>query len=342
MDACKWKYDFGTLSNAVALDRRVTNLTELWWDDEKEKLLNLWCSLHESLSADLSDYEKFRALCEMMPSLNGHPVRRHCRDFLRTHFACEMSLDLQNCDAIWRLTSEALLMTPKTCKSLLPADAQLLCSDERSIDCCEAPIFDACRFQSYEATDWGVWKEQADQDLTRFSKHGCNRIFLTLPHGFVFQKPDVYHVELALKKKHKTEEDMCLLLSQTVRYACEACLLRGWSLTVRIADCGDGAVRLFEYVEKRIGLPKILWSTADAKTRDQMLAFGYQTHKNLILPMLCLVDYPSDRELDEVWDAYAARYPIGWLLFACGTDVRNRMSERARLDRILKNKEKRS
>ena len=88
----------------------VTNLTELWMDDEKRDAL-LLCGLPDCGA----DYDVFRNLCRAFAAMPGHPIRGRAEQQLRALFDCPIPPLPENAETIWRLTADRLTeveMTP--------------------------------------------------------------------------------------------------------------------------------------------------------------------------------------------------------------------------------------
>ena len=335
----RFAYDDCRIADRDRLFQNASNLTDLWWDEDKQSLINLYGMTTGENTERLSDYDKFRVLCRMMPMLDGHPVRRRCADFLKTNFQCDLTMNDENCDAIWQTTAQTLLLHPKCGADLIDSPIGLLWECETrptNLPKMIRPILCAERLMNLCAPDWNTWKTLANEELDAFETSGCNRVLVHFADDFCFEKPNLYRVEQILKMSEKTVERCDLLLCQVVRFLCEACAARGWTLQFEIGNCVNDVLLLLHYAEQSVGLPKLLWSTKEGPTRDRMLAFGYQMHKNPIQPLLRGCDYSSDAELLAEMHAYAARYPMGMLLYACGVSLFDVASERRRFEMIEK------
>lgn len=86
-----------------------TNLTELWWDAEKQAVLTV-----NGYSGDGADYELFRDFCSCMAKAPDSPQAVRGREQLRALFGYDGTLDPAHCQEIWRLTAQALLERPRT------------------------------------------------------------------------------------------------------------------------------------------------------------------------------------------------------------------------------------
>ncbi len=316
-----WKYD--------RADRSATNLTELWWDAEKERLFRLWCSFEGKQFLKMSDYERHYALCSMMPLLTGHPVKRRCRDFLQTHFSCSLPINKDTCDEIWRLTADALMKEPRTVLDLLDDDVRLIWREETPPEGI-VPILDAHVLVELTAPNCKSWQAKGHEVLDAYAACGCDTVYLSLGDKYSFVKPDPYHVTQVLKSRGRSEEENNLMLSQTLRFLCAECNSRAWRIILFAESVRDAEMLLY-YAEDEVGLPTVY--LREKKMCTGMLVFP--TRSMRVFPLFCLADYPSDGEMEVALEHYAARYPIDMLSVACGGDPKNRASDRARFDTIL-------
>ena len=328
MDVAKQlQYDYGTL-DGVQADRVATNLTQLFWNSERERLVAWWLSATGNSDPAPSDYDKLRVLCEMMPALAGNPLKKSCERILREQLEIALPLKLENCDEIWRESAEKLLWNPISPR-MLSADVAI--PDVREI----------CSAETLLATDeveLSAWQESLSARMEQKNKEGFRRVLLRIPSGYSFSEPDPYHVGIALRQKGNAEW-RGMLIAQGVRMLCRACVAYGWSLQLELGAHAEEAVALLSYAERTVGLPVLAWSTPYADTRDAMLAFGYQPHARPVFPLIRLADHPTDGELRNAIESYAARVPLGALCFACGGDARDNTMERERLLEALKKME---
>ena len=335
----RFAYDFCRLTGNDRLFQNASNLTELWWDEDKQNLLNLVGMTTGEQIERFSDYEKFRALCRLMPMLDGHPIKHRCKDFLTRYFACDLPMDEANCDEIWQMTAQELLLHPRCVADLVDSPVGLLWEVDarpKNLPKSIRPILCAERLMSLSAPDWRTWIDFANDELDAFATCGCDRVYIRFCDDFRFETPNLYRVEQTLKALDKKGKICDLLLCQVVRFLCEACAARGWSLQIEVEDCADEVLLLLNYAEQAVGLPRIVWSTANAKTRDGMLAFAFRAHKNSVLPILNGADHPSDGELSDAMQAWAARYPAGMLSYSCGGSLIDVVSDRRRFEMLEK------
>ena len=334
------KQDFGVLYGAERAFEPASSITALWQDAEKRAMEQLYASTLGAKEPITSDYERFRALCRLMPCLKGSAVRRHCEDLLADRFQIESPMNEETCDAIWHATAEALLLSPCSVADVVGDGRRCLLAKESDLDGWDASrisvVLDANGLPRLEARDWKEWLACANARIERFGEAGCDRAFFTIPRGYTFEAPNLYRVGEVLLSKRRDATEEYLLITQALRYLCERCREKGWSLYLRAEGAAEETLRLLEYVSKAVGLPSVCFMTPCPDVRDALLAFGAsQVREESFLPLVCLADHPSEGELRRAIEEYAARFPIGLLQFACGGDLRNARSEEARLCRVL-------
>lgn len=339
----QWTESYGTVLHPERIKQPASNITVLWETEEMNRLLALWSMTEGAEQPLYSDYEKFRALCQMMPHLKGHPVKRYCADFLKRYFNCTLPMDAAHCDTIWRETSDFLLLHPLSVADVIGGGGdvnRLLWSTEvlpEQLPSGITPELTADALMKLCCVDASHWSVAIKGLLDRFFEIGCDRILFSFADDFSFQAPDLYHVNAVIAKQRLDKAEKDLLLSQLFRMTCALCAECGRKIHLRVGNCTDAVVSLLTYTEKAVGLPALYWSTESPKTRDALLSFGYTMHQNAVCPMLCLCDYPSDAELQNAISAYAARYPVGMLQASCGADLRMTETEKLRFSSILEN-----
>ena len=94
----------------LAKNRRYSNITELFIDSNKKMRQAMrYAGVNEKyITGTASDYEKFRAFCSVMPDLLGNLVYMQRHFELRYYFDCELKICPENCEKIWKITSEQL------------------------------------------------------------------------------------------------------------------------------------------------------------------------------------------------------------------------------------------
>lgn len=332
--------DFGMMYDAEQAFQNAPNLTVLWWDAEKQSMLNLYASTVGTGERITSDFERFRALCRLMPQLKGNAVRHHCEDFLARHFGWNRSIDEQSCGEIWHSTAESLLTSPRSVADIIGEGRRCMLSSESLLEGWNSQripvMLNASGLPTLNVRDWNEWLILANERIERFAEARCDRVYLKIPRGYTFEEPNLYRVGEVLLTKRRSMSEQSLLITQTLRYLCERCTEREWILYLCVESSAEESIRLLEYLARAVGLPAVRWMTSHSDTRDTLLSFGFaETRKNSFLPLICLSDHPSDGELERTVAEYAARFPVGLLRFACGGDLRNAYAEEERLDRVL-------
>ena len=94
----------------IAENAVCTNITQLWlYGDHYKWRAMRSCGVDEKyITGDASDYEKFKAFASVMPDLIGNPMYHWSHLELRRYFDCELILNEENAEEIWRMTSDKL------------------------------------------------------------------------------------------------------------------------------------------------------------------------------------------------------------------------------------------
>lgn len=325
-------YDFGTLSREHLTGSAVSNPTELLWDREMERTLRL-CGVEADFLERASDYEKLCALCEAMPSLEGHPDRSYFAYAIDQYFGIETPVLPQKCKEIWRQAAHALLENPLSIFDVarVSHDAspiRWLCDgialpDDLPHDV--IPVFcgDLISPKECGASDVEALRERVSKLLDSFSEAGCNSISLRVPATYLFSEPDPYRVGLCLKGSFFDGWEN-LWLGQRMRLCSQECQSRGWTLILDVLAGVEQILPLLHYTERSVGLSRTVWMSSDPQVRDGILEFSAKPHKNELLWALRMRDFPTASELCAAWESAAARYPAGRLLLHTGADLRRR------------------
>ncbi len=329
--------DFVAIRNRQLFNRPASNLTELWMTEEKQRLLRIWSMTAGREQPLFSAYDRFCALCQMMPYLSGHAAERHCRYFLKTYFDCDHPMDVAHCEDVWHMIAEELLHAPMTVAELT-ADADhprwVLWEEDLPPDGFPkglCPMLSADRLLAISARNWEEWCTEADHIINAFAAAGCCRVYVSALEGYAFSSPNLYAVNRALETEKKRSEDRFLLLSQTVRYLFDICLRRGWKMLFDVGDRAADVIALLQYCTKTVGEIPVFWMTRSLSQAERMFAMLDSAGEMPVLPLFRIADYPSDAELALALNAYAARYPIGLLSVAGGGDLIDAAADRERL-----------
>lgn len=165
----------------------ITNLTELWQDDEKNDAL-LLCAKPTAGS----DYAIFASLCEAFALMPGHPIRARAEKQLKALFGCDIPPVPENRDRIWQQTAQILLA-----REFSRADAERIGQAEPSLKSIAfisrpEPISDYPDLPDIPETDLAAWEYRMTRWLTAFAGKGVS---LSLPGSFEPKKPNRYAVE---------------------------------------------------------------------------------------------------------------------------------------------------
>lgn len=124
----------------IAENKRFSNITELWLggDHYKWRAIRSVGVPEKYITGDASDYDKFKKFAEAMPKLIGNPLYHWTHLELRRYFDCELILNPENADEIWRITSEKLADDSMRAKAIIEnSRVDLLCTTDDPIDSLE-------------------------------------------------------------------------------------------------------------------------------------------------------------------------------------------------------------
>lgn len=255
----------------IAEDKHYANITEVWlYGDHYKWRAMRSCGVDEAyITGDASDYEKFRAYCRIMPKLIGNPLYHWSHLELKRYFDCDLIINEENCDEIWRLTAEKLQFPDMSARQLMtrsgvvlvcttddPADdlayhAQIAQSDfsvkilptfrpdkamnieRRGIAAYLKTLGEA---NGTEISDLSGLQKALSASLDRFCAAGCK----LADHGndcvVRFTPPNAYHANEILKKaiaedgQGITDEELALYQSQMMRFLGQEYVRRGMSM----------------------------------------------------------------------------------------------------------------
>lgn len=94
----------------IAQNRRFKNITQLWLggDHYKWRLMRSDGIDEKYISGDADDREKFQKYAEALPKAPGHPLYHWSHLELQRYFDCDLPLNGNTAEAIWRITAEKL------------------------------------------------------------------------------------------------------------------------------------------------------------------------------------------------------------------------------------------
>ena len=121
----------------IAKNKKFTNITELWlYADHYKWRAMRSCGVDEKyITGDGSDYEKFREYCRIMPLLIGNPLYHWSHLELRRYFDCELIINAENCDKIWKMTADKLAMDDMGARDYIKSsNVKLLCTTDDPAD----------------------------------------------------------------------------------------------------------------------------------------------------------------------------------------------------------------
>ena len=287
-----------------------------------------------------SDFERFRAFCNLFPQMKGHPLTEEIPALLREVFGIDAIPSPETCDAIWKQTADRLTAQPVTVADLLPKHPFGWLYGGREVPASlpplAVPILDAENLMpaGEEFSALIEWTNAVTDAIDATAGRG-GQVLFSLPNDFEFRLPDPYHIERLLQKPSGVRNADPLMRSQLFRMICRSMERhRELPLTFCAGNCGDDAVRLLAYGDEQIGLPENLTVCAgNIPTMERL--FSFCKKQGGMRFGLDDADLRSEAELGAAWQALAARAPIGRISPILIRDARLLRVSEARTERIL-------
>lgn len=248
-------------------DVQATNLTELWWDEEKETVLAL-----NGFRARGSDFERFRSFCVCMERMGECRIKRDAEAWLSMRFGGRWVLNSATCNRVWTLTADRLTL-PEDLWSPIPTVWE---ESPRNGDA-SRPAFSVRSTEALPsfANGWKAWEEDFSNWFAETVKR--NQIpLLRLSNNCAWKKPDLYHVERHLSGM---ERDDRIWESQAAVQLLGQCRRNGIRLAVACAD-GAALLALLKGAERFTPLPRMVWLTEGQSLREELGAISKQILKH--------------------------------------------------------------
>ena len=329
--------DFGTLPSDYFAKSLITNPIELFWSDDLASILRLCGEREETIGARASDYDRFLALCRALPLLEGHPTRAWIASVMQKYFDLNELPTEETAPEVWKNLSQTLLQNPLHINDFI--SGVWLCdklTPEAKLPQGVTPALHANLLLQTTSKTTLSWSAEIATTVLRFATNQCKKIVLQIDKNFDFIPPSLYGVDRALslaKKDYKTEN---LLICQLMRELCTAAQRNDLLLVVVCDGNTSNLVRLLQYCEENVGLPRLCWCTRDARNAQELLAFSAQSHKNEVFAALFYESVMTQNELFEALASWKVRYPIGKLCYVTTRDVRQMPYAQAHISDMLK------
>jgi len=330
--------DYGILPSTYFEKSAITNPIELFWSDELLALLRLCGQKEEMIGERASDYDRFLSLCRALPLLKGHPTRNWIASVLEKHFDLKELPTEETAPTIWKNLCECLFENPISPKDLV--SGAWLCDGlvlPNNLPANITPVLDANLLLKTQSQTTAAWSARIAETVAHFAAKGCKKIVLHLTHTFDFVMPSIYHVDRALTLAKRDSEVINLLTCQLMRELCVAAQKYNLLLTLVCNGNSAALVSLLEYTEESVGLPRICWSTREAREAHTFLDFSAKPHKSEILAALPYEFAMTQNELLSTIESWQVRYPVGRLCFLTARDLRQTPHAQAHIRDMLQN-----
>ena len=284
--------------NDIAKNRRYSNITELFiYSNTKMRQVMRCSGVDEKyITGGASDFEKFKALCTVMPDLLGNPVyiQRHFE--LKFYFGCDLKICPQNCEEIWNVTSDyletneirpmtLLRMANVESLSIVTDGANDLSAFERASELDSAvkvlPVLnimgaieieeegfvsyikDLSEIYEIEIKDFYSLGLAISKTFDKFEKMGCRSVLIDsfVLSGFI--KPDRYHADLILKKalnngsNELSPDEIAQWRAEVIMLLASEIKRREWVLHYKICETSIFKIILNSNYWRKLNVPKI-------------------------------------------------------------------------------------
>ncbi len=282
----------------IANDKKFTNIGEIWLSGDHYKWRAMReCGVDEKyITGDASDYEKFKAFVGCMPYLYGNPIYHWAHLELKDSFGCNLVIKPENCDTIWRLTSDYIGKTGMSAVSLIKKfDVRVICTTDDPADSLEyhkiikdkgytfkvLPTFRPDKALTPNEKGYADYIEKLGAAngvhindlqslyaalkvaLDRFGEMGCK----VSDHGFntvlEFVEPDEFHANEILTKAIEkngrgiTDEEASLLSTQLMRFLAGEYKERGWVMQWHIGALRNPNTKMLKSLGRDTGFDAI-------------------------------------------------------------------------------------
>lgn len=211
------------------MNRAACNLTQAWWDVDKENLLRV-----NGFSMQGSDFEIFAKLCLCIDGLSDVGKATYQASFDALCPSLLVPLTFANAGKIWTETSN-LFWQEGTTFSRRKTPNERVATPISRLSLEENPSIGSieCLSAKADARSWNAWREEASIELEALLKRGST-VSICLPADFSWQKPNLYAVERHLTGEAESEN---LWLSQQLYFLFSMAKERNFRPLLQ-ADCG--------------------------------------------------------------------------------------------------------
>ncbi len=261
------------------------------------------CGVDESIIRDGSDYDRFAALCAILPLCVGHPLRESITRTLQESTGLSIPLRAETAGAYW----DAWVSRHWYADKIIPLHTM----DDGLAS--EVPLPPPLVFRSEESVCLSALPSCDPAAYIReISMNPGQALCLDLPHDVPFVRPDPYHVSLAVqamtaeaKGRSQSEAERACLVAQTAREAGQRLLqsegyllLRGGSPAM-VAD-------LLAYLDGCGRLPSTVWFPADPAEVGAVSGLYGSVRTGL-----CVRREDTAESFHAAWQVYASVAPRG-------------------------------
>ncbi len=292
-----------------------SNITEVWLCRKEFQDALRICNVDEKYVTGCgSDFEKFRELCRVMPSLAGNRVYIDAHRELLEFFGCPLSLKSENCKDIWTLTADLLLLDkvsrtevsrPIPTKATQgPKDIKMIFEKTEHTPKSPILVFDFTDTKKFinsllceHNLSFSNLAELCSQLLLLFDVTDVKTYaYHKLCEDFEFTKPNEYAADIILKKILSdidiTKYESSLLTAQLIRYLGREYVGKKIKIFIEIRNCKKDVLSLLDYLASCDALPHVsLVSDQSAEYIEKILIPATTAHRNIRTSVISGADY---------------------------------------------------
>ena len=278
------------------------------------------CLVDEAyITGGASDYDKFSALCTVIPQMGGQLIYRRAHRLLKQVCGCDLPINEENCADIWRACADVCMKDGLGVRDVLyrlgvrtvyvaeSPEADLSAYDAQSDGMRIVPLFDPSALLDPAADDFadamarlgkiesvGDLTDALYQAATRFAAVGCDRVRVSLP-SFGFDRPHPYRANQILKVYRNRDAelpDIDVYVSQMIRVLGEMAVKNGWQMTLADAYI-ENSEAMLTYLADVERLPRTVyapswnpWAVTYLAGKNAAVSIGMTVERNVNTEMM--------------------------------------------------------
>ena len=235
-------------------DDVYTNITEAFLSNDTYKLESMrQGGIDEKyITGNVSDYEKFKAFCTILPKFAGNPIYLLSHIELFYNFDCELSICEDNCDILWSKCNEYL-------------NNNTLENNIVMTQCIDFDDITEFFYLDKNLKTYNEFENSIVDKIVKANENGCKNAILSL-YGEL-EKPNPYAVneiyrELQVNYDNITHKEFRMLDIQLLRNIGKVCKKLSWNYLYRLYEPSE---ELLNYLDENPLLDSYVVSVKDVR-----------------------------------------------------------------------------